>query len=40
MNGLEEFYQEDKTSQKFQDFLKKLMPMLKNVHILYGEEIY
>ena len=40
VDDLDEFYQKGTTSQKFQDFLKKLMPMLKNIHILYGEEIY
>jgi hypothetical protein len=40
VSNLDEFYQKDKKTQKFQDFLNKLMPMLKNIHILYGEEIY
>ena len=37
VNSLDEFYQKDKTTQKFQDFMTKLMPMIKNIHILYGE---
>jgi hypothetical protein len=40
LNSLDEFYQKDAPSQKFQDFLKKWMPMVKNAHILSGEEIY
>jgi hypothetical protein len=40
VNSLDEFNQKGKTTQKFQDLMAKLMPMLKNVHILYGEEIY
>ncbi len=40
VNSLDEFSQKGKTTQKFQDLMAKLMPMLKNVHILYGEEIY
>jgi len=40
VNNLDDFYQKDKTTQKFQDFLKKFMPMIKGFQILYGEEIY
>ena len=40
VNSLDELNQKAKTTQKFQDFLKEWMPMVKNVHILYGEEIY
>jgi len=40
LNNLDEFRQKDAPSQKFQDFLKKWMPMVKNAHILSGEEIY
>ena len=40
LNDLDEFYQTDKKTQKFQDLLAKMMPMFKNIHILYGEEIY
>ncbi len=40
VKSLDEFYQKGATSQKYQDFLKKLMPMIKNIHILYGEEVY
>ena len=40
VNSLDELNQKGKTTQKFQDFLKEWMPMVKNVHILYGEEIY
>jgi len=40
LNSLDEFYQKDAPSQKFQDFLAKWKPMVKNFHILFGEEIY
>ena len=40
LNSLDEFRQKDAPSQKFQDFLAKWMPMVKDVHILFGEEIY
>jgi hypothetical protein len=40
LNSLDEFRQKDAPSQKFQDFLKKWMPMVKDAHILSGEEIY
>ena len=40
LNSLDEFRQKDAPSQKFQDFLAKWMPMVKNAHILSGEEIY
>ena len=40
VDNLDEFNQKGKTTQKFQDLMAKLMPMLKDVHILYGEEIY
>ena len=40
LNSLDEFRQKDAPSQKFQDFLKKWTPMVKNFHILFGEEIY
>jgi len=40
LNSLDEFRQKDATSQKFQDFLAKWTPMVKNFHILQGEEIY
>jgi hypothetical protein len=40
VSSLDELNQKGKTTQKFQDFLKKWMPMVKNFHILQGEEIY
>jgi hypothetical protein len=40
VNSLEEFYQKDAPSQKFQDFMKKWQTMVANFHILAGEEIY
>ena len=40
LTNLDEFYQKDKKTQKFQDLMAKLGPMLKNIHILYGEEVY
>jgi hypothetical protein len=40
LKSLDEFYQKDAPSQKFQDFLKKWQPMTSGFHILSGEEIY
>jgi hypothetical protein len=40
VDNLDDFSRKDKTTQKFQDFLRKWMPMVKNAHILSGEEIY
>ncbi len=40
LKNLDDFYQKDKKTQKFQDLMVKLQPMLKNIHILYGEEVY
>jgi len=40
LKSLDEFYQKDAPSQKFQDFLKKWQPMTSDFHILFGEEIY
>ena len=40
LNSLDEFYQKDAPSQKFQDFLKKWQSMVADFHILAGEEIY
>jgi hypothetical protein len=40
LTSLDEFYQKDAPSQKFQDFLAKWRPMTSNAHILAGEEIY
>jgi hypothetical protein len=40
VNSLDEFYQKDAPSQKFQDFLAKWRTMVANFHILAGEEIY
>jgi hypothetical protein len=40
VDDMDEFNQKGKTTQEFQDLMAKLMPMLKDSHILYGEEIY
>jgi hypothetical protein len=40
LKNLDDFYQKDKKTQKFQDLMAKLGPMLKSPHILYGEEVY
>lgn len=40
LNSLDEFYQKDAPSSKFQDFMKKWQSMVANFHILSGEEIY
>jgi hypothetical protein len=40
LKSLDEFYQKDAPSQKFQDFLEKWQPMTSGFHILFGEEIY
>jgi len=37
VDNTDEFNQKGKTTQKFQDLMAKLMPMLKDPHILYGE---
>ena len=40
VENLDEFYQKGATTKEFQDLMTKLMPMFKNIHILYGEEVY
>ncbi len=40
LKSLEEFYQNDAPSEKFQNFLNKWQPMTSSFHILFGEEIY
>jgi hypothetical protein len=40
VESLDEFYAKGAPSQKFQDLMAKMMPMFKNIHILYGEEVY
>ena len=40
LTSLEEFYQKDAPSTKFQDFLAKWRTKVSNFHILSGEEIY
>lgn len=40
VESLDEFYEKGASTQKFQDLVAKMMPMFKNIHILYGEEIY
>ncbi len=41
-NNLDEFYKKGTTTRKFQDFLKEVMPMIKQegYHMMYGEEVY
>ena len=40
LNSLDEFYQKDAPSSKFQDFMKEWQSMVANFHILSGEGIY
>jgi hypothetical protein len=40
VNNLDEFLNRDKKTQKFEDLMAKLGPMLKNPILLYGEEVY
>jgi hypothetical protein len=40
VNSLDEFYQKDAPSEKFQGFMKKWQTMVADFHILAGEEIY
>lgn len=40
LTSLDEFYQKDAPSQKFQDFQTKWKTMVSDFHILFGEEIY
>jgi hypothetical protein len=40
LNSLEEFYQKDVQSQGFRDFMQKWQPMVTNVQMLAGQEIY
>jgi hypothetical protein len=40
LSSLDEFYQKDAPSPKFQDFMKKWQSMVSDFHILAGEEIY
>jgi hypothetical protein len=40
LNSLEEFYQKDAPSAKFQEFMKKWQSMVSDYHILAGEEVY
>jgi hypothetical protein len=40
LKSLQDFYQKDAPSEKFQKFLKKWQPMTSGFHILFGEEIY
>jgi hypothetical protein len=42
VDNLDEFYQRDVPSQQFQEFLKEVMPMIKQegYHMMYGEEVY
>jgi hypothetical protein len=40
VNSLDEFYEKGATTEKFQGLMAKLQPMLKDLHLLYGEEVY
>jgi hypothetical protein len=40
LDSLDEFEQKAAPSQKYQDFLKKFIPMVADLQILSGEEIY
>jgi hypothetical protein len=40
MTSVKEFDQKAAKTQKYQDFLKKFLPMVKDIMILSGEEIY
>jgi hypothetical protein len=40
VKNMDEFLNRDKQTQKFQDLMAKLGPMLKDPHLLYGEEVY
>ena len=40
VTSLDEFDQKASSTQEYQDFLKKFMPMVKDMIILSGEEIY
>ncbi len=40
INSLDDFYQKDAKSSKFQDFLAKWQTKVSDFHILFGEEIY
>jgi len=40
VKDIDEFYQKGASTEKFQNLMAKLQPMLKDLHILYGEEVY
>jgi hypothetical protein len=40
VTSLDEFNQKDAPTQKYQDFLTKFKPMVSDLQILFGEEIY
>jgi len=40
LDSVEEFDQKAAPTQQYQDFLKKFLPMVKDLQILSGEEIY
>jgi hypothetical protein len=40
VTSLDEFNQKAATTQKYQDFLKKFGPMVSDLQMLFGEEIY
>ena len=40
VDNLDDFNQKDKTTQKFQDVMAKLQPMLQDPQMLVGEQVY
>jgi hypothetical protein len=40
VGNLDEFYQKGTTTQKYQDFMKQLQPMLSDPNLMFGEKIY
>ena len=42
VDNLDEFYQKGTTTPQFQDFMKEVLPMIKQegYHMMYGEEVY
>lgn len=40
ITSVDDFLQKDAQSQKYQDFRAKFGPMVSDLHVLFGEEIY
>ena len=40
VDNMDNFNQKDKTTQKFQDVMAKLQPMIKERQMLIGEQVY